>query len=133
MFKKVFQYAHEYKKKTYQSIIVLIIAVIFSIIPYFMIYRLINPLLNRQDISMSYCLLHIAVIVLCMIMHGILYVKGLALSHESAYHTLKNIRTYLQDCLEKLPLGVIQEKGNGVLKKMQFRKELQMFPYRLLF
>ena len=63
MFKKVFQYAHEYKKKTYQSIIVLIIAVIFSIIPYFMIYRLINPLLNRQDISMSYCLLHIAVIV----------------------------------------------------------------------
>ncbi|MFQ6793265.1 MAG: ABC transporter ATP-binding protein [Thomasclavelia sp.] len=118
MFKKVFQYANEYKKKTYLSIIVLITAVIFSIIPYFMIYRLINPLLNRQDISLSYCLLHIAVIVLCMIIHGVLYVKGLALSHESAYHTLKNIRTYLQDCIEKLPLGVIQEKGNGVLKKM---------------
>ena len=43
--------------------------------------------------------------------------KGLALSHQSAYHTLKNLRISLQCKLEKQPLGVIQEKGVGAHKK----------------
>ena len=55
---------------------------------------------------------------LCMVLYGLLYVEGLALSHRSAYHTLENLRLHLQSKLEKQPLGAIQEKGVGVWKKM---------------
>ena len=44
--------------------------------------------------------------------------KGLSLSHNAAYHTLQNLRISLQGKLERQPLGVIQEKGTGSLKKM---------------
>ena len=47
-----------------------------------------------------------------------MYVKGLSLSHRAAYNTLKNLRISLQGKLERQPLGVIQEKGVGALKKM---------------
>lgn len=50
--------------------------------------------------------------------YALLYVRGLALSHQAAYHTLENIRVSLQKKLEAQPLGTIQEKGVGVLKKM---------------
>lgn len=60
----------------------------------------------------------IAAIAVCGILYAILYVKGLALSHESAYRTLQNIRISLQRKMEKQPLGVIQDKGVGVIKKM---------------
>ena len=55
---------------------------------------------------------------LCIVLYGLLYVEGLALSHRSAYHTLENLRLHLQSKLEKQPLGAIQEKGVGVWKKM---------------
>lgn len=43
---------------------------------------------------------------------------GLSLSHEAAYHTLKNLRISLQGKLERQPLGSIQEKGTGAVKKI---------------
>lgn len=57
-------------------------------------------------------------IAVCLILYAVLYVKGLSLSHESAYHTLENLRISLQRKLEGQPLGTIQEKGVGSLKKL---------------
>ena len=68
--------------------------------------------------ALAQVLLYLGLIILCAILYAVLYVKGLALSHESAYHTLKNLRISLQSRLEKQPLGAIQEKGVGVIKKM---------------
>ncbi len=59
-----------------------------------------------------------AAIAVCGILCALLYVQGLALSHQATYHTLENIRVSLQKKLEAQPLGTIQEKGVGVLKKM---------------
>ena len=59
-----------------------------------------------------------AAIAVCGILYAVLYVKGLSLSHRAAYNTLKNLRISLQGKLERQPLGVIQEKGVGALKKM---------------
>ena len=59
-----------------------------------------------------------AAIAVCGVLYAVLYVKGLSLSHRAAYNTLKNLRASLQGKLERQPLGVIQEKGVGALKKM---------------
>lgn len=114
MFKKVLEYAGEYRRTTYASIAVMLLGVVMSVLPYFFIYRLIAPPLTGELANPSQSLLWAAAIALC----GVLYVKGLSLSHRAAYSTLRNLRVSLQGRLEKQPLGVIKEKGTGTLKKM---------------
>lgn len=118
MLKKVLEYAGEYRKTTYLSIFVLSAAVLVNIIPYFLVYQMITPLLGYGTMGTEGMIWHVAGVGICGMLYAVLYVKGLSLSHESAYHTLQNIRISLQGKMEKQPLGTIQEKGIGVIKKM---------------
>ncbi|MCO7136942.1 ABC transporter ATP-binding protein/permease [[Clostridium] leptum] len=118
MFKKVLEYAGEYRKTTYTSMIVMLFGIVMSVLPFLFIYQLIRPLLLREIVGVGYILWRVAAIAVCGVLYAIFYVKGLSLSHCSAYNTLKNLRFSLQGKLEKQPLGVIQEKGVGSLKKM---------------
>ena len=118
MFKKVLEYAGEYRRTTYASIAVMLLGVVMSVLPYFFIYRLIAPPLTGVLANPGQSLLWAAAIALCGVLYALLYVKGLSLSHRAAYSTLRNLRVSLQGRLEKQPLGVIKEKGTGTLKKM---------------
>ena len=118
MLKKILEYAGEYKKYTYHAIIWMLIGVALSIIPFVFVYQLITPLLGYGELDTGGIVWRVAAIALCGIGYAICYVRGLSLSHESAYNTLKNIRISLQGKMEAQPLGVIQGKGVGVIKKM---------------
>ncbi|MCR4725267.1 MAG: ABC transporter ATP-binding protein/permease [Clostridia bacterium] len=118
MFKHVLKYAGEWKKTTFAAMILMFIGIVMSIASYWFVYELIRNLLLREPMTAGYVAGRIAVIAACGVLYGILYVKGLDLSHAAAYHTLENLRFSLQTKLEKQPLGVIQEKGVGVLKKL---------------
>ena len=122
MFKKVLEYAGEYRRTTYASIAVMLLGVVMSVLPYFFIYRLIAPPLTGVLANPGQSLLWAAAIALCGVLYALLYVKGLSLSHQAAYSTLRNLRVSLQGRLEKQPLGVIKEKGTGTLKKMFTRR-----------
>ena len=115
MFKKVLEYAG---KITYLAVITLIISVVFSVIPYYFVYQIIDSLLSYQTLTFSYLINRLILIAGSLVLYGILYVLGLTLSHQSAYHTLKNLRISLQKKLEAKPLGTIENKGVGALKKM---------------
>lgn len=116
MFKKVKPYMGEYVKYTYGALAVMFIALIASAVPFFLVYRIIKPLLEGEKLSAGYYTWHIAFI--CLLAYAILYVLGLKFSHISAYNTLKNIRISLQKKLERQPLGTIQDMGNGRIKKL---------------
>lgn len=118
MFKKVLEYAGKYRKTTYASMIIMLIGIVMNVIPFLFIYQLIRPLLLREPIDVWYIVWRILAITACVVLYAVFYVWGLSLSHRSAYHTLKNLRISLQGKLEKQPLGVIQEKGVGSIKKM---------------
>ena len=118
MFQKVLRYTGRHRKTTYASILVLVAGVAMSVLPYFFLYRLLRPLLTGGSLTLEETLFNAGAMALCMVLYGLLYVEGLALSHRSAYHTLENLRLHLQSKLEKQPLGAIQEKGVGVWKKM---------------
>ena len=89
-----------------------------NVLPFLFIYQLIRPLLLGGSLELGYAAWRVAAIAVCGILYAVLYVKGLSLSHRAAYNTLKNLRISLQGKLEWQPLGVIQEKGVGALKKM---------------
>ena len=118
MFQQVLNYAGEYKKTTYLSIAVMLSGIIMNILPFWFLYQLLRPLLTGEDVGPEYILVRILSIAVCGVLYAFLYVKGLSLSHNAAYHTLQNLRISLQGKLEGQPLGVIQEKGTGSLKKM---------------
>ena len=118
MFKKVLDYAGKYRRLTYRSVAVLLLGVTMSVLPFWFAYQLILPLLGYGSLEPAGAVCRVAAIAACGILYALLYVRGLALSHQAAYHTLENIRVSLQKKLEAQPLGTIQEKGVGVLKKM---------------
>ena len=118
MFKKVLDYAGEYRRLTYRSVAVLLLGVTMSVLPFWFAYQLILPLLGYGALEPAGAVCRVAAIAVCGILYALLYVRGLALSHQASYHTLENIRVSLQKKLEAQPLGTIQEKGVGVLKKM---------------
>lgn len=118
MFQKVLGYAGELKWKTYLACLVLFMGVLMSVVPFFLAYQVIAPLIAGETISVSYTLVRVGGVLLCLGLHACLYIQGLVLSHEAAYHTLMRIRISLQKKMENLPLGVIQEKGVGTIKKM---------------
>lgn len=118
MYQKILHYAGEYRKGTYASIAVMLIGVAMSVIPYWFAWQLIDPLLTGNPLSPAGIIGRILAIALCLVLYAFFYVKGLSLSHEAAYNTLKNLRISLQERLEKQPLGSITEKGVGTVKKM---------------
>ncbi len=118
MFKKVLEYTGEYRKTTYAAIAVLLVGIVMNVLPFLFVYQIIRPLLMREPMTAEYVIWRIVAIAVCALLYAVFYVWGLSLSHRSAFNTLKNLRISLQGKLEKQPLGAIQEKGVGAIKKM---------------
>lgn len=118
MFKKTLEYVGEYKSYTYRAIIYILIGVACSIVPYICVYGLVNKLLNGETIENGMLAGLVFIAFAGLIMNAVMNVKGLQQSHIAAYHTLENLRISLQGKLEKMPLGTIQEKGTGSIKKI---------------
>ena len=70
------------------------------------------------ELDASFLILRVALVLVCLVLQAVLYGWGLNLSHKAAYDTLLRLRTALQKRFEKLPLGVIQDKGTGTVKKL---------------
>ena len=115
---KLMSYMGKYKKYTYVATVLLLLGTIANVVPFFLLYQIIKPLILGISESFSYYMIRVAIIAILELLYVILYVKGLAVSHVSAFNTLKNIRTSLQQKIEKQPLGVINNYGVGTLKKM---------------
>ncbi|MCD8356952.1 MAG: ABC transporter ATP-binding protein/permease [Clostridia bacterium] len=118
MFKKVLGYAGEHRNTIYSAAAHMLVGIVMSVVPYLFIYQLIRPLLLGEQIAPGYVFWRLAAMAVCAVLYGIFYIRGLSLSHEAAYRTLENLRVSLQGKLEKQPLGTIQEKGVGTIKKL---------------
>ncbi len=130
MLKRVLEYAGKWKNTTYTAMVFMLAGILFSIIPYWFVYELIRNLLLHEPMTAEYIILRVAAIAVCGVLYAFLYIKGLDLSHRAAYHTLENLRFSLQSKLEKQPLGVIQEKGVGTLKKL-FVEDIESIEFLL--
>ena len=118
MIRKIMKYANGYKRYTLLATIMVFVAVLCSIIPYFFVYQIINPLITGTGICIEAAVSRIVLILVFLTLNFALYLGGLSLSHIAAFNILANIRKYIQKKLEGLPLGIIQDKGVGRLKKL---------------
>lgn len=118
MFQKIFEYAGEHKKGIYKATIILILSVIMGVFPFAFAYQLIAPLVEGKTIGLTYGIIRIVGILVCLVLQAIFYAWGLSASHKAAYNTLLKLRISLQKRFENLPLGTIGEKGTGTIKKL---------------
>ena len=118
MFNRIMSYAGEEKKKTVLAMFCISIAVLLSVIPFLLACQMITPLVTGEGISAGKITGCVIGVFMCLALHGILYCAGLVFSHQAAFGILERIRMTLQRRMEKLRLGIIQEKGIGTIKRL---------------
>ena len=118
MIKSVAPYIGKYKKYTVFASFLTTLGIIANVVPYFILYQLIVPITQNQLPDFKFVAVRVAAIFVCLALYAVLYSRGLAFSHISAYNTLKNIRISLKSKLENQPLGNIKELGTGQIKRV---------------
>lgn len=118
MFKKVFEYAGPHKKDLYIATFIVLLSVLMGVLPFVLAYQVISPLVMGNAVDTKYVCIRVIGVLICLILQAILYGWGLDVSHKAAYSTLLRLRTSLQKRFEAVPLGFIQDKGTGAIKKL---------------
>jgi len=118
MFKKVFEYAGPHKKDLYSATFIVLLSVLMGVLPFVLAYQVISPLIMGETVGSGYVSSRVIGVLVCLILQAVLYGWGLNVSHKAAYNTLLRLRTALQKRFESLPLGFIQDKGTGTIKKL---------------
>lgn len=118
MFKKVFEYAGPHKKDLYSATFIVLLSVLMGVLPFVLAYQVISPLVMGETVGSGYVSSRVIGILVCLVLQAALYGWGLNVSHKAAYNTLLRLRTALQKRFESLPLGFIQDKGTGTVKKL---------------
>ena len=118
MFKKIFEYAGPYKKNMYVATVVVLVSVLMGVLPFVLAYQVISPLVMGDSVETEFVLLRVIGVLICLVLQAFFYGWGLSISHKAAYNTLFRLRVSLQEKFEKLPLGIVEEKGTGTIKKL---------------
>lgn len=118
MFQKVFEYAGVHKKSLYKATFVVLLSVFMGVLPFVLAYQIIAPLVMEETVGNTYVLLRVCGVLVCLVLQAILYGIGLDISHKAAYNILLHLRIALQKRFETMPLGFIQDKGTGTVKKL---------------
>lgn len=118
MLNKVFEYAGSHKKSIYLASFIMLISVIMGVLPFLFAYQIINPLIAGEQLEFGWLSVLLISILVCLVLQAVLGGIGLNVSHKVAYNTLFGLRTSLQKKMENLPLGIVEEKGTGAIKKM---------------
>lgn len=118
MFKKMFEYAGPHKKDLYSATFIVLLSVLMGVLPFVLAYQVISPLVMGETVGIGYVSMRVIGVLICLILQAVLYGWGLDISHKAAYNTLLRLRTSLQKRFEALPLGFIQDKGTGTIKKL---------------
>lgn len=118
MLNKVFNYAGSHKKSIHLASFIMLISVLMGVLPFIFAYQIINPLILGEQLKFSKLIILLLSILGCLVLQAVLGGLGLNVSHKAAYNILSGLRVSLQKKMENLPLGVIEEKGTGAIKKM---------------
>ena len=99
------------------SVLTALLGVACSLIPYFIIIRLITALVNGTA-ELTYCLTLCAWMAGFWVLRYMLHSVSTSLSHHATFHVLANTRVRLLDKLATLPLGTVLDRSSGSYKNI---------------
>ena len=99
------------------SVLAALLGVACSLIPYFIIIRIITALVNGKA-ELSHCLTICAWMAAFWILRYVLHSLSTSLSHHATFYVLARTRTRLLDKLAALPLGTVLDRSSGSYKNI---------------
>lgn len=114
---KVYSFADKNNRHMGKAIFLLALSAMLGVVPYYMVYLLIIDL-TQGTLDASFCILTATIIFISLALKHTANEFGLKASHRLAYDTLAGMRKKAADKLLKMPMGNIQRRGSGELKKI---------------
>ena len=108
-------WAKPYHSSFIGSVLLSILGVACSMIPYFCIATIIRRLLNNQ-FSLENCILWCGIAMAAYLGKVIFSSLSTALSHTATYHTLRDLRKNLIAKLSRVPMGTVLDTPSGQYK-----------------
>ena len=99
------------------SVLAALLGVACSLIPYFIIIRIITALVNGTA-ELSHCLILCVWMPAFWILRYVLHSLSTSLSHHATFYVLARTRTRLLDKLATLPLGTVLDRSSGSYKNI---------------
>ena len=99
------------------SILAALLGVACSLIPYFIIIKIITALVNGTA-ELTQCLTLCAWMALCWVLRYVLHSVSTSLSHHATFRVLATTRVRLLDKLATLPLGTVLDRSSGSYKNI---------------
>lgn len=119
-FSKLMELAGNHKYFSYISCVLAVISAWVALIPFYDVWRIIKEVLEvRPDFSKavhitSYGWQAVGFALLAMVF----YIASLMCSHKAAFRVQANMRVYMMEHIMKLPLGYVESKGTGKIRKI---------------
>ncbi len=99
------------------SVLAALLGVACSLVPYFIIIKIIASLVN-ETAELSQCLTLCIWMAVFWILRYVLHSISTTLSHHATFHVLANTRIRLLDKLAALPLGTVLDRSSGSYKNI---------------
>ena len=119
-FSKLMEFAGNHKYFSYISCVLAVISAWVALIPFYDVWCIIKEVLEvRPDFSKavhitSYGWQAVGFALLAMAF----YIASLMCSHKAAFRVQANMRVYMMEHIMKLPLGYVESKGTGKIRKI---------------
>ena len=117
LFDYIFEYAGEYKAQYIKSLVLALIGVAFSLVPFIIMGYMVKILLNGErdfKVFLFYGILTAVAWILRILFHTF----STNTSHKATFKLIGIVRTRLIDKLARLPLGTVLEIPSGSLKNI---------------
>lgn len=111
------RWAKEDKYYLYFSVMCALICGICAIVPYLCLYKIITIIISGDIYSVS-IIKNAGIIAASILIRDSMRSVSGVMSHKGAYKTLFRVRCMVNDHLSKIPLGYLNEKGTGEIKKI---------------
>lgn len=113
----LFKWAGKERYKLYFSMFCGLISGLMVVVPYMTIYKIIESIYLKQgsrEIIFKYAVILMISIIIRYFFMGL----GIVVSHKGAYNALYKVRCMIINHMARVPLGYLNEKGSGEIKKV---------------
>ncbi|MFV0414184.1 MAG: ABC transporter transmembrane domain-containing protein [Oscillospiraceae bacterium] len=111
-------FAGQKKKAMAGSVVLAVFSVLFGLLPYYAVSKLLVGFFDGGGVSPRFILLWAGIAVLGHLLKLVLYGRATLLSHKAAFEILKNIRSAIAKKLARSSMGYLQSKPSGEFKQL---------------
>lgn len=123
----ILKFAGEDKKNYIKSVMLALVGVMFSLLPYLLMGDMVRKLMEGEA-NFAVFLKEGLLMAVCWILRVVFHTASTNISHRTTFRLLGNVRIALCDKLSRLPLGTVLDIPSGAMKNIMVERVDSMEP-----